>query len=103
MICWYKSITSTVTSYKIKWNPIDSLDGSIKREEMTVLLEDLEKDGDLIYFCFPLEQVRIGSAYKVNVHAIAESCGLTAESKELHEKFIFKNSTEIALFSEEQS
>ena len=56
---------------------------------------------DLIKFSFPFDKVVIDTAYKVDIYSIAESCGMTKESYELHGKFIFKSETEIADYVEE--
>jgi hypothetical protein len=108
-ICWHKSLTTSVRSYKVRWKPFASQDtdellsGNIKTEEATVELDNLAipEETTTIYFTFPEALVQVGVAYKVNVYAVAESVKLSAESKELHEKITVKSPTELALHVEE--
>ncbi len=106
-ICWNRSMTSTVTSYKVRWKPIASQVGSeeeIKAEEAIVPFTHTDAPGEVstVHFDFPLAHAQVGIGYKVNVYAVAESAGFTTESKELHEKFIIKSPTEIDVFVEEE-
>lgn len=106
-ICWNRSMTSSVVGYKVRWKPIQGQTEQgeeIKAEEAHVPMDNTTIGGEVstIYYCFPLGQVTVGMAYKVNVYAEAECGGHTAESKELHEKFVIKSPTEIALYVEEQ-
>ena len=63
--------------------------GSLKAEESTLVLNNLadednvESNTNLVYFCFPSNQVQIGMAYKVNVYAIGESYEYFDRKREL--------------------
>ena len=70
----------------------------IKTEEE--IWDKFNKSDETVYFSFPEDRVLVEAAYKVNVYAIAESEGHSSEIKELHEKFVIKSSTEIALYNE---
>ena len=72
----------------------------IKTEEE--IWDKFNKSDETVHFSFPADRIVVEAAYKVNVYAIAESEGHSSESKELHEKFVVKSSTEIALYNEEQ-
>ena len=72
----------------------------IKTEEE--IWDKFNKSDETVHFSFPADRIVVEAAYKVNIFAIAESEGHSSESKELHEKFVVKSSTEIALFNEEQ-
>lgn len=102
-IFWHKSMTGSVSSYKVRWRPFGNVasEENEAKEANVDLNESMGEDGNAVYFSFPEDQVQVGTAYKVNVYAVAESAGLTAESKELHEKFVIKSLTDIALFTEE--
>ena len=111
-ICWNRSLTPTVNSYRVKWKPMinkqeqddDNL-GNLKTEEAVIAVLDTdqneldEEKDDAIYFSFPLQQLQIGLAYRVNVFAIAEHGGEMQESRELHEKFVVKSATEVLLYT----
>ena len=60
-------------------------------------------ESDLVHFSFPIQQVQVGISYKVNIFAVANSGGLSQESKELHEKFTIKSESEIEVYVEAQS
>ena len=99
----------TVTSYKVRWKPFaslqdteDLLSGSNKAEEATVEISSFS-ESDLVHFSFPIQQVQVGISYKVNIFAVANSGGLSQESKELHEKFTIKSESEIEVYVEAQS
>ena len=102
-ILWHKSITPNVIGYKVRWKPLIGSE-DVKAEEASVdPRQSLAKgDSNNISFNFPSALVQIKSAYKVNVYAIAESDGLSSESKELHEKFYFMSNTEMSIYSEDQ-
>ena len=99
-ISWHRSVTPNVNAYKIKWKPIidDPSVVTIKSEEYTI---DIDSEDEVIDFSFPKNLIVNNTGYKVNVYAIAESGGLVSESKELHEKFLFKKDPfEVSVYNE---
>ena len=86
-------------------NPEEIKTEEIKTEDIKTeeeIWDKFNKSDETVHFSFPADRIVVEAAYKVNVFAIAESEGHSSESKELHEKFVVKSSTEIALFNEEQ-
>ena len=81
-ICWHKSMTPNVSKYRIRWKSMNS----DKTEEETI---ECQPDDEIIHYQFPPELIEDNTGYKVNVYAIATCGDLEAESKELHEKFLF--------------
>ena len=73
---------------------------SLKTEEKTFSLSEDMLSSTIVHFEFPPDRVQVGMAYKVNVYAIAECSNMTAESKELHEKVVVKNETELELYED---
>ena len=99
-ISWHKSVTPNVVKYKIRWKPILEDAKDVKTDEETI--EVVDPDQDQITFSFPPGRVQVGQVYKVNVYAVAESANLSSESKELHEKFLIQNESEIVVYVENE-
>lgn len=99
-ICWHRSLTPNVISYKIRWKNMTINAEEIKTEEGH--LENIKKDDEILYFCIPEDKVQSDTAYKVNVYAVAESEEISAESKELHEKFFINSEKKIAVHNDEE-
>ena len=102
-ITWHKSVTPNVVGYKVRWKPMNVEDASntnVKTDEATI--SDVDPEQDQIFFSFPPGRVQAAQVYKVNVYAFAESANLSSESKELHEKFLIQNESEIIVYVENE-
>ena len=95
-----QKVWQEIANLYISDKPLETKTEEIKTEEE--IWDKFNKSDETVHFSFPEDRIQVEAAYKVNVYAIAESEGHSSESKELHEKFVVKNSTEIALYNEEQ-
>lgn len=103
-ITFYKSMTPSVSKYRIKWRPAEESvnpDASQKVEEAFLLKPSVEDpyDNNLSFSFQPT--LIVGAVYKVNVYAIVEMNNQTFESKELHEKIQVKSINELTIYTEE--
>ena len=95
-----QKVWQEIANLYISDKPLETKTEEIKTEEE--IWDKFNKSDETVHFSFPADRIVVEAAYKVNVYAIAESGGHSSESKELHEKFVVKSSTEIALYNEEQ-
>lgn len=92
-IVWNRSMTPTVTKYRIRWKP--TVDNANQEEGFV-----LDPESNSISFALP-SNLMTNTVYKVNIYAVVEVAQQTVESKELHEKVLVKENDEIVIANDE--